>query len=70
MTEAQGERIAAALERLVVLLEFTLVQSDETVAADAPCTHSEDLRVSFGVTAGVEDFQCRACGYRSVGEQP
>lgn len=65
------ERIAVALERIVDL--GLVAMSDETsVEPEAPavvvCLHPLDQRVDFGVTGGVPDFHCRACGYRSVPE--
>lgn len=53
----QLTRIAAALEILTA-----------PPKADKPggCTHPADQREDFGVTDGVEDWLCRACGYRTV----
>lgn len=30
------------------------------------CAHPDDRRIDFGVTNGIDDFQCEACGFRSV----
>jgi len=30
------------------------------------CTHPVDARIDFGVTKGRPDWQCSACGFRSV----
>ncbi len=56
------ERIAAALEALLVPLE--------TASTESPaCLHPAELRIDFGITNGQEDFQCRKCGFRSVAPQ-
>lgn len=65
-------RIAEALERLVTLQEQMLQLELQAQTPDPPtqeppaCPHPEDQRVSFGRTNGVEDWQCRLCGYRTV----
>lgn len=81
MDSSQGPdslgRIATALERLVELAEAMLealtAPTVEGEEVDGPCVHPADQRVDFGVTktaAGmVADWQCRACGYRSVSDE-
>lgn len=59
--ELRGVRLA--LERIAIVLEDAL-----TIPAPAAtgCRHPLDRRVDFGLTDGVEDWQCQDCGARSV----
>lgn len=59
-----AERIATALERIVVLLEG----GGEPAAAVEPieCLHPIEQRTDFGTTDGEDDWQCNVCGYRTV----
>ncbi len=57
----QLKRIADALETLVAL-SLPEPPAPET----ATCLHPEEDRVSFGMTDGQEDWQCRRCLYRSI----
>lgn len=67
MTEAQAERLIAAVERLGALVELALTP-DEPPAAPDQCTHPIEQRIDFGVTDGHRDWQCGVpgCGYRST----
>lgn len=57
-------RAVVALERIADLLAQAVV---EPVAPPATgCTHPAETRIDFGLTGGVEDWQCRLCGYRTV----
>lgn len=57
-------RACVALERIAAALELaTAVPSEPESTA---CLHPADQRIDFGVTNGVEDWQCRACGFRTV----
>lgn len=67
MTDAQTERLVSAFERIGAALEL-MVAGPEMPSPDEGCAHPEDMRTSFGVTDGVPDWQCRACGFRSVPE--
>lgn len=51
-------RIADALEAVLLPLPSA------SEAAPPACTHPHDERIDFGVTNGVEDFQCKVCGFR------
>ena len=67
MTE--GERIAAALERIAAVLEVLVSGAmSEPVEEPDGCPHPPDSRVSFGTTAGVADWQCGVCGFRTLGD--
>lgn len=67
MTEGLFERAVLALERIALALEALTVAPEETPApVDTGCAHPEDQRISFGVTDGQPDWQCGACGYRTV----
>lgn len=60
LTARQLERIATALEDAMT----------PPVAPPAPveCEHPAEARIDFGITDGVEDWQCRLCGYRTTAE--
>lgn len=61
-------RGVVALERIANALEALLpapIAADDTTADDA-CQHPMATRIDFGVTNGVEDWQCGQCGYRTV----
>lgn len=51
-------RIADALERLVT--------PEPALPPELTCLHPEESRISFGLTHGTPDWQCQACGYRTV----
>lgn len=55
----QLTRIADAL----VVLTAPMLADDQQ---PRECQHPSDSRFDFGVTNGVEDWQCKVCGYRSV----
>lgn len=66
-----GDRIAAALERIAALLEVLVAGSSEPPPADdAPvgCPHPAESRTDFGVTGGRADWQCQVCGFRTVAQ--
>lgn len=66
---ADVQRIAAALERIANALEVIVAGSIEPAPEEPTgCPHPDDTRVSFGTTAGVADWQCGVCGFRTVGE--
>lgn len=54
-------RIATALEALVPVPE-----DEPARTVSPPCPHPLELRIDFGITAGQPDWQCGACGHRSV----
>lgn len=62
MTDAQ--LIVKQLMRIADCLE-RLVAPEETPALPG-CQHPEEQRASFGMTNGMEDWECRLCRYRSV----
>lgn len=53
------ERLAAAVERIA---------PDEVdgPAVEAECQHPPDARWDYGVTGGIDDWECRQCGYRTI----
>lgn len=65
MLEVQ-ERQAAALERIADALATLTIPPSEPSGQE--CPHPIEQRIDFGVTGGVEDWQCRACGYRTTAE--
>ena len=62
-------RIAEALERIATVLERAVTMPE--TPTPAACTHPVDQRIDFGVTDGVEDWQCgvKGCGFRSTQRQ-
>lgn len=64
MTEAQAERLIAAVERVAGLLDRATTPIDEPVAPG--CTHPREDRIDFGVTHGRDDWECRRCHFRTV----
>lgn len=64
--ELAGQR--AALERIAVALERVTAPCEEPPAV-VGCLHPLEQRQDFGVTNGVDDWRCSACGFRSVQEQ-
>lgn len=63
--ELHGLRLAH--ERIASALELALQEPAPPAADQGPaCLHPADQRIDFGFTAGEADWQCKACGYRSV----
>jgi len=62
-------RIALAEERIAVVAEIQM-EPPPKEPAPTECPHPDEARASFGVTGGVEDWQCGVCGYRTVVEVP
>jgi hypothetical protein len=56
--------IRAALERIANVLEAQTAPPPATDPEE--CAHPLDARMDFGVTNGVPDWQCKACGYHSI----
>ena len=57
-------RACKALERIASALELATTVPPESTT----CLHPPDQRIDFGMTNGVDDWQCRACGYRTTAE--
>lgn len=71
MSPELGERICQQLTRIANALEsFVPDPEPPAVTEPPPCLHPEELRVSFGMTRGLEDWQCGVptCQYRTVAE--
>ena len=64
MTDTTAERIAAALEQIVVLLA-ALAPEAEPEPTPQDCVHPMEARADFGMTNGLPEWECRICGYRS-----
>lgn len=64
------ERIATSLERMAAALEVGVASSlpDDDPSWEG-CPHPDEARVSFGVTNGQVDWQCNACGFRTVTQE-
>lgn len=63
--------IRKALERIADVLEAALAETAPSPAgAQVDCDHPVELRRDFGVTNGVEDWECgvKDCGYRSIAQ--
>jgi hypothetical protein len=68
VSDAWAERIWEQLKRIADTLER--LAPPETAPDSDPepetCPHPPELRISFGMTNGQPDWQCQACGYRTV----
>ena len=58
-------RIADELAGIRMLLEVIAAPEPEP-KAEPGCPHPEDERVSFGMTNGLPDWECRLCQFRSI----
>jgi hypothetical protein len=65
--DVDSVRIAMALERIADALELAVATPLDDDAGG--CLHPLDSRLDFGVTNGVEDWQCGLCGFRTLTEQ-
>lgn len=64
MDDAWAERIWEELRRIANALE--ILTEPQTAEPETPtCPHPEDQRISFGVTNGQADWQCRMCRFRT-----
>jgi hypothetical protein len=64
MDDAWAERIWNELRRIANSLEA--LTEPPTAEPETPtCPHPEDQRISFGVTNGQADWQCRICQFRT-----
>ena len=60
------QRIAAALERLADQGDQVLEPEEPEEPAEAVgCAHPQENRISLGGFGATEEWQCRACGYRT-----
>lgn len=60
------DRVCGSIDRLTDVFGALLAAlAAEPEQPAAGCQHPEDARIPFGRTKGIEDFQCRLCGYRA-----
>lgn len=57
-----------ALERIADALEGATAPIAQDAPAPVGCLHPAESRIDFGVTDGVEDWQCKGCGYRTTAQ--
>lgn len=71
-----GERLSAFIRPVLqpIVDELAGIRKALELAVTVPpqppaapgCLHPMEQRIDFGVTDGVEDWQCKSCGYRTV----
>ncbi len=70
LSEIRG--IRKALERIADALDGALAISPAPAAVEPDgCQHPIELRRDFGMTNGLEDWECgvKDCGYRSINQE-
>jgi hypothetical protein len=60
------ERAVKALERIADVLERAIEPPPAPADEPGGCEHPAEARIDFGITNGEPDWQCRACGFRTV----
>jgi len=62
-----GERIWMELHRIANALESLIQSSEEPpTSTEAPmCSHPLEMRIDFGTTNGMPDWQCGICQWRT-----